>query len=266
MSALFPSRQSGTTGRAGITDPAGTIDPASVTGRVGATGHAARRTRVRRVRAHTTLRLAVAALAVTVLATGCSGDEPRAGATEGSTAASNSAGAASVTGPLCEMLPSGTDPGNPAALTGEPVDVALQWLPVLTTFEAALRASGLADELRAMKGLTILAPTDDAFNRKFSEDNLDELFLKRRDELRDLLKAHVVDGSRSLADLVAAGSVTTLDGASVTVTRTDAMAQLGADAATLCVDYRATNARIHIINKVLGKLPTTADGSGHRAH
>ncbi|MGW0434867.1 fasciclin domain-containing protein [Micromonospora sp. NPDC003197] len=214
-------------------------------------------------------RMAAAVLALTMVTSGCSSAEPgtAGGATaDGATAASGSAGVASVTGPLCELLPSGTDPGNPAMLTGEPVDVALQWIPVLTTFEAALRASGLADELRARKGLTILAPTDDAFIRKFSEDNLDELLLKRKDELRDLIKAHAVDGSHSLADLVEAGGVTTLDGASVPVTRTDAMARIGTDAATLCVDYRVTDARFHIISRVLGKLPTTADGSGHRAH
>ncbi|GAB2932147.1 hypothetical protein GCM10027280_19830 [Micromonospora polyrhachis] len=211
-------------------------------------------------------RLVVPVLLLTVAATGCSRAEPRSGTPDGAPATGGSSRVASVTGPLCELLPSGTDPGNPAALTGERVDVALRWIPVLTTFEAALRASGLTDELRARQGLTVLAPTDDAFRRKFSEDDLDGLFLKRKNELRDLLKAHVVDGSHSLTDLVAAGSVTTLDGASVPITRADAMARLGADATTLCVDYRATNARIHIIDKVLGKLPTTADGSGHRAH
>lgn len=211
-------------------------------------------------------RLVVPVLLLTLAATGCSRAEPRPGTADGAMAAGGSSAAASVTGPLCELLPSGTEPGNPAALAGEPVDVALRWIPVLTTFEAALRASGLADELRARQGLTILAPTDDAFGRKFSEDDLDGLFLKRKDELRELLKAHVVDGSHSLTDLVAAGSATTLDGASVPVTRSDAMARLGADVTTLCADYRATNARIHIIDKVLGTLPTTTDGSGHRAH
>ena len=40
-----------------------------------------------------------------------------------------------VSGPLCDALPSGDDPGAPESLTGEPADVALQWIPVLTTFE-----------------------------------------------------------------------------------------------------------------------------------
>lgn len=68
-----------------------------------------------------------------------------------------------VTGPLCDLLPAGTDPGGPATLTSEPADVALTWIPVLTNFEAGVRASGLAADLRNAKAVTILAPTDEAF-------------------------------------------------------------------------------------------------------
>jgi uncharacterized surface protein with fasciclin (FAS1) repeats len=142
--------------------------------------------------------------------------------------------------------------------------VALTWIPVLTTFESALRASGLAPELRGMTGLTILAPTDDAFVAKFNEDTLDALFLDRTDDLRALLKAHIVDGSHSLSELLAAGTVTTLDGASVEVSAVGTMARVAGQADTLCTDYRAGNARIHIVNQVLGKLPTDAGGRGHR--
>ena len=68
--------------------------------------------------------------------------------------------AAVVTGPLCDLLPSGDDPGAPALLTDEPADVALQWIPVVTTFEAAVRASGLAGYLRRADGVTILDASD----------------------------------------------------------------------------------------------------------
>ncbi|RKR86297.1 putative surface protein with fasciclin (FAS1) repeats [Micromonospora pisi] len=212
-------------------------------------------------RSRTAPGLAVAALLLALVATGCTGtDHGERGATQAAPAP------VGVTGPLCDVLPAGTDPGNPASLAGEPVDVALQWIPVLTRFEAALRASGLAPELRGMTGLTILAPTDDAFGGKFSEDTLDELFIERKDDLRALLKAHIVDGSHPLAELVAAGRVTTLDGTPVEVTASGTMARVAGQAGTLCADYRAVNARIHIIDKVLGKLPTDADGGEHRSH
>ncbi len=219
----------------------------------------------RRVRWRTTPRLAAAVLSLALAAAGCSSSDAdsRTGARQ---ANGDSVATPRVTGPLCDLLPSGTDPGNPALLAHEPADVALQWIPVLTTFEAAIRASGMAAELRATKGMTILAPTDDAFEAKFSEDTVDELILTRKDDLRRLLKSHMVDGSRSLAELIDAGSVTTLAGESVQVARADAMARIADGAETVCADYQATNVRIHVINKVLGDLPTTANDRDHRSH
>jgi len=163
-----------------------------------------------------------------------------------------------VTGPLCDLLPAGSDPGNPASLAGEPVDTALTWIPVLTRFESAMRTAGLLPELREMKGITVLAPTDDAFRAKFSEDNFDALMTRDKDQLRSLLKAHVVAGPLALSELVDAGTVTTLDGATVTITSMAPMALIGDEAQTVCADYRMANGRIHVINRVLGNLPTTA--------
>ena len=159
--------------------------------------------------------------------------------------------AAAVTGPLCDLLPSGDDPGAPASLTGEPADVALQWIPVLTTFEAAVRASGLADDLRRADGVTILAPTDDAFTAAFDRQTLDDLLLSRPRELRAILEAHIVDGSLSLAALRKAGRVTTRDGDVHTVAPAGAMARFDDSAMTVCADYDVANARIHVIDRVL---------------
>ncbi|MEW2427529.1 fasciclin domain-containing protein [Micromonospora sp. NPDC047644] len=170
------------------------------------------------------------------------------------------------TGPLCAALPTGTDPGNPSFLAGQPVEAALRWIPTLTTFEAALRTSGVLTDLPAGDGVTLLAPSDDAFAATFSEDNWDDLMTHHTEQLRTLLKAHLITGNHPIADLSTAGTATTLDGVSVTVTRTGPTARLGGRADTVCADYQATNARIHIINAVLGPLPVTADGTGHRAH
>jgi uncharacterized surface protein with fasciclin (FAS1) repeats len=159
--------------------------------------------------------------------------------------------AAVVIGPLCDLLPSGDDPGAPASLKDEPADVALTWIPVVTTFEAAVRASGLAGYLRRADGVTILAPTDDAFAAAFDRQRLDDLLLSRKRELRALLEAHIIDGSLSLAALRDAGSVTTLAGDKLTVAPAGAMARLGDGATTVCADYDVANARIHVIDRVL---------------
>ncbi|MEU3457004.1 fasciclin domain-containing protein [Micromonospora sp. NPDC006766] len=202
-------------------------------------------------------------LSLTLAGTACSGDAAPARAATDAAAA----GAPTLHGRLCDALPSGTDPGNPAALTQEPPEKALQWIPVLTMFEAAVRAAGMESELHRASGVTILAPSDDAFELQFSEDNLDELFITGKDKLRGLLREHLVAGSLSLSDLVAAGEVTTLAGTKIPVTEAGGgtSARVARKADTVCADYQAAGARIHIINRVLGKLPVTA-GTGHKSH
>jgi uncharacterized surface protein with fasciclin (FAS1) repeats len=181
-------------------------------------------------------------------ASGCSGGDDRP---EQPARAPETPNARVVTGPLCDLLPSGDDPGAPSSLTDDPADVALTWIPVLTTFEAAVRASGLARYLRRADGVTILAPTDDAFAAAFDRQTLDDLLLSRRRELRALLEGHIVDGSLSLAALRDAGRVTTLAGDALTVTPKGTMARFGDSATTVCADYDVANARIHVIDGVL---------------
>ena len=202
-------------------------------------------------------RRVVAALFVAIAAASCSGgddDTPEraARARQTTSAPVVSADARVVTGPLCDLLPSGDDPGAPASLKDDPADVALQWIPVLTTFEAAVRASGLARYLRRADGVTILAPTDDAFAAAFDRQRLDNLLLFRRRELRALLEAHIIDGrSLSLAALRDAGSVATLAGDTLSVAPKGAMARFGDRATTVCADYDVANGRIHVIGGVL---------------
>ncbi|MTK04111.1 fasciclin domain-containing protein [Micromonospora sp. CP22] len=203
------------------------------------------------------------ALASTLL-TGCT--TGTTGATGATGAGDGTLATVTVTGPLCDLLPSDGEPGDPASLVDQPADRALQWIPVLTTFEAAVRATGLAEELTGE--VTVLAPTDDAFAAKFSRTNLDELLLRDTDELRGLVRDHLVAGALPVADLVAAGTVTTVAGTRLSVTGVGQGARLDDRAETVCADYRAVGARIHVINAVLGDLPTTAgqDDDGHPAH
>jgi Fasciclin domain len=196
------------------------------------------------------IRRRLAAVLVTaIVASSCSGGDDDT--SEPPTGSREAPKAQLVTGPLCDLLPSGDDPGGPATLRDYRADVALTWIPVLTTFEAAVRASGLAPYLRRADGVTILAPTDDAFAAAFDRQTLDDLLLSRRRELRSLLEAHIVDGSLSLAALRKAGSVTTLAGNTIPVAPKGAMARIGDRAATVCADYDVANARIHVIDGVL---------------
>ena len=164
-----------------------------------------------------------------------------------------------VQGPLCGALPQGDDPGGPALLVVEPAAVALTWIPVLTNFEAGVRAAGLDAELNTVDAVTILAPTDDAFTSTFTQDTLDDLLLHRQDAFGTLLEAHIVEGDMTVADLIEAGTVTTLGGDTITVTASGNMARFDDRAETVCADYRVANATIHVIDGVLGEHPEPAD-------
>ena len=149
-----------------------------------------------------------------------------------------------VRGPLCDVLPSGDDPGAPASLRDDAPGEALTWIPVVTTFEAAARASGIE-----LDGTTILAPTDDAFTKAYDRQELDELLLERP---RELVEPHIVEGERSLEDLLDDGEVITLAGDTLEVTQAGAMARIGR-ATTVCADYDVAGARIHVIDGVLSR-------------
>jgi uncharacterized surface protein with fasciclin (FAS1) repeats len=175
-----------------------------------------------------------------------------------------------VSGPLCQAMPTGDDPGAPQSIAGEPADVVLTWIPVATMFEAAVRATGLDRELNGReRPVTILAPTDEAFQKAFDEQTMDELLLERQDELRELVEAHMFAGAKSLAELREAGELTTLAGPTVQVEPAGAMVELGHRAKTVCADYAAANARIHVVDAVLpsrtlARRPPSARPHDHR--
>lgn len=158
---------------------------------------------------------------------------------------------------LCPFLPSGTDPGSPQALADETADVAIDTIPVLSVFAAAMHASGFNASLRKANGLTILAPTDDAFAADVPEDELEKLLIHRHRDLRNLLQTHVIGKQWALGSLVDAGRATALSGDPVTFEATGQAVRVSDDANVTCADVKAANATIHIIDSVLGYIQLT---------
>src|SRR5687767_10715725 len=87
------------------------------------------------------------------LASGCSRSEGDPGAESSASRAGVPTHEDIVEGPLCDQLPAGDDPGAPRFLEDMPADEALTWMPVLTIFEAAARATGLDADLRRADGI-----------------------------------------------------------------------------------------------------------------
>lgn len=204
-----------------------------------------------------------AALALLVVSGGgCFGGDDEAPAPADATLERTAKTVRGPTGSLCEALPAGADPGAPSRLRRKRADVALQWIPVVTTFESAVRAAGMASELGTADDITILAPTDDAAMAVLTQETLDELFVSRREELRTLVEQHVVDGAFSMAALRDAGTVKTRAGEEVEITPANTGVRLDERAETVCADYVTANAVIHVIDGVLGPLPKPAPPAG----
>ena len=117
-----------------------------------------------------------------------------------------------------------------------------------TTLLAAVDAAGLTETLRGDGPFTVFAPTNAAFDA-LPAGTVDALLMDIP-ALTDILLYHVVGEKLSAADVVAASSVTTLQGSDAPVV-VDADGA-GIDGAMIVeTDIPASNGVIHIIEAVI---------------
>jgi uncharacterized surface protein with fasciclin (FAS1) repeats len=118
------------------------------------------------------------------------------------------------------------------------------------TFHAALRATGLSATLDRDGPFTVLAPTDEAF-AALPDGTVDRLMRpEHRDELAELLRAHMLEGELRAADVIGERrEVQTLAGTTLTIDSVAALDIGGASA--LALDIPATNGVIHVIDRVI---------------
>ncbi len=112
--------------------------------------------------------------------------------------------------------------------------------------------AGVTDTLTGAGPLTLLAPTDDAFNL-LPEGTLDGL---TPEEVADILLAHIIDGKVMSADINAAPEmklegVTLKEGTSYSITSDGLTVSIGELAKVTEPDIECTNGVIHVIDAVL---------------
>ena len=204
-----------------------------------------------------------AAIAVSATACSSSSSKPSAAAAA-STAASSTAPAASTSssasaagsdsstgsasapfGAACSAVPA-TGAGSFTGMATAPVATAASNNPVLSTLVSAVKAAGLVDTLNSAQGITVFAPTNDAF-AKIPADTL-KAVLADKTKLTKILTYHVVSGRLSPDQL--AGSHTTLEGGSVNVTGSGQSFQVNG-ANVVCGDVQTANATVYIVDTVL---------------
>jgi uncharacterized surface protein with fasciclin (FAS1) repeats len=234
-------------------------------------------------RVHIIRRLAVAgALAVSVA--GCAGAAPGAPAapppSAGSAPAASFAGAgpsasasaappreaaasggvttpAQVFGAGCSRLPAGPAPGSLSAMAGQPVAAAAAGSPLLTSLSTAVKKADLVDTLNTAPGITVFAPSDQAFadlEQMLGADRFDAL-LADQNTLVDLLKYHVLPRRYDRAALLADATEASMQGASLQVSAAGPTIQVtdgaGRSATVLCGNIPTANATVFVIDKVL---------------
>lgn len=173
--------------------------------------------------------------------TGSSGASPSA-----SPSASAPADDAAPFGPACSVVPP-TGPGSLADLAEQPVATAASRTPVLSTLVTAVTKAGLADTLNEAEALTVFAPTNDAF-AKLPPATLTQV-LADKAALTKLLTYHVV-GARQAPGTLTAGDLTTLEGGSVSASRSGDSVAVN-DANVVCGNVQTRNATVYLIDTVL---------------
>jgi uncharacterized surface protein with fasciclin (FAS1) repeats len=153
----------------------------------------------------------------------------------------------------CAQLPA-TGPGSLQDMSTAPAATAAGSAPLLTTLAKALEAAALVDTLNTTGNITVLAPSDTAF-QALPAGTLDRL-MADVPRLTAVLTHHVVPGRRTPQQLT--GRHATLDNDSVTIAGTGEDLTISGDqtlsgrpAHVVCGDIPTANATVYVIDQVL---------------
>lgn len=127
-----------------------------------------------------------------------------------------------------------------------------------TTLVAAVKAAGLVETLKGAGPFTVFAPTNAAFE-KLPAGTVNALVLpENKAKLTTILTYHVVPGAVKAADLQNGQTLTTVQGETLTVTKSGSSVMLkdtkGGSATVTTADVISSNGVTHVIDSVL--MPT----------
>jgi uncharacterized surface protein with fasciclin (FAS1) repeats len=165
-------------------------------------------------------------------------------------AAASEAGAQTF-GEGCAAVPE-DGAGSFDGMATEPVATAASANPLLTTLVSAVKQAGLVDTLNSAEGITVFAPTDDAF-AKIPAKTLEGV-LKDKETLTAILTHHVVGEQLAPEDL--AGTHQTLNNDELVVEGSGEKftADTEERAEIICGNIPTANATVYVIDSVL--MPT----------
>ncbi|MDG1072109.1 MAG: CIA30 family protein [Akkermansiaceae bacterium] len=119
-----------------------------------------------------------------------------------------------------------------------------------STLLSAVQAAGLSDTLSGASGITILAPTDEAFS-KLPKGTLESLLKsENRKTLQEILAMHVLNGKVSAGDALNAKKAMSFSGEPLTFMVKDGLLKVNSST-IVSTDIVADNGVIHVIDSVL---------------
>src|SRR4029453_7897751 len=154
-------------------------------------------------------------------------------------------------GAACPAVPA-SGPGSLNALAQDPVATAASNTPELSTLVTAVNKADLAGTLNSAQGLTVFAPTNDAF-AAVPKATLDKAMGDPKGLLTTVLTYHVVQGQ--LAPDQLAGSHKTLQGDTLQITSSGQDFTVNGYSSVVCGNVKTANATVYLIDQVL--LPTS---------
>ncbi len=137
-----------------------------------------------------------------------------------------------------------------------------QGLKNYNTMVSALKSTGLVDDLRGGGPLTVLAPTDEAFEQLNASERNALFQSGNENALARLLTYHLLPGLHTAGDILKAvrengnrATFKTLEGGELTATiRGDALYfidEQGRESKWISTDHRASNGTLHALDAVL---------------
>ncbi|MFI5626803.1 fasciclin domain-containing protein [Nocardioides sp. NPDC051685] len=147
----------------------------------------------------------------------------------------------------CKLIPA-DGAGSFNGMATAPVASAASANPLLKTLVAAVGQAKLVDTLNSADGLTVFAPTDDAF-KKIPKADLDAVMADNK-TLTKILTHHVVAGQLGPDEV--AGEHETLAGDKIDVKGSDENFTVGKEnAKVLCGNIPTANATVYVVDTVL---------------
>jgi uncharacterized surface protein with fasciclin (FAS1) repeats len=191
----------------------------------------------------------VGVLGMALLGAACSSND--AGTSRSQTPAPpTTAASMTASGPFgaaCSAVPA-SGAGSLEALAQDPVATAAANTPELSTLVTAVTKADLVNTLNSAQGITVFAPTNDAFSA-LPKATLDKALGDPKGLLTTVLTYHVVPGQ--LAPDQLAGSHKTLQGGTIQVSGSGQDFKVNGNSSVVCGNIQTANATVYLIDQVL---------------